>query len=110
VKALSELRPCDNCGGPIGLLFYVVRTSLALVKPQAVREFFGMHQFFGGGASLELVENFAPSARHGVIVAGDDLPAAMNEFVICLTCIAKPLDLQMLTARANGRIEQSDSS
>lgn len=83
MKRVSDLRPCDNCHGKIVPQFYLLRVSLALIKPQAVNEFMGMHQFFGGRASAALVENFAPAAADAVIVAGDQEPSLMTEIVIC---------------------------
>lgn len=99
---VSELRPCDKCGGKIYPAFHVVRTSLALIKPQAVNQFMGMHQFFGGRAPAALVENFSPESADAVIVAGDDDPVLMNEFFICSDCfLGGSLDLARLMEKRN---------
>lgn len=79
---VSELRPCDSCSGSIAPSFYVVRVSLALIKPQAVNEFFGMHQFFGGKAGPALIENFAPASLDAVTIAGDKEPSLMTELTV----------------------------
>lgn len=106
LKKLTELRPCDNCGGPVRSMFHVIRTSMATVNVQAVNEFFGMHQFFGGKASVALVENFAPAAADAITVAMDkpEFQELMTELVICHGCFCdKPLDLPMLIERINER-------
>lgn len=109
MKALRDLRPSDSCLGPIGTAFYVVRASLAFVNVQAVHQYLGMHQFFGGRAGAALVENFAPAAADAVTVAGDRQPELMSEFVICNRCyLDKPLDLPMLAEAANARRRKAE--
>ena len=71
---------------PVGLTFYVVRTSLAVVNVAAVQQFVGMRTFFGGRASNALVEQFAPGAEAAITVAGDQDPALMTELVFCMNC------------------------
>ena len=102
MKKLTDLRPCDHCRGPLkGGLFYVVRFSVAHVTAQAMHEFLAMHQFFGGRASLALVENFAPSAATAVTVAMDEpeYRALMTELVICAECYVTPVCLAELAER-----------
>lgn len=109
MKKLTDLRPCDRCGGPVGFQFYTVRTSLTFVKLQAVQQFAGMHMFFGGRASAALIENFAPEAADAVIVAGDQEPKLMTEFVICSGCyLDHPIDLPMLTEQRNAARRSSE--
>lgn len=104
MRHLLDLRPCDNCGGPVGTLFYVVRSSLAVVNAQTVNQFAGMHQFFGGKAAAALVENFVPGVGIAVTVAGDQDPALMTELVICHSChFGQPIDLPLLIERVNER-------
>jgi hypothetical protein len=106
---VSELRPCDHCGGPIAPMFYVVRLSLALIDHRAVNEFMGMHQFFGGRAPVALVENFAPSAADAVLVAGDKEPSLMTECWICQDCyLGTPLNLARLTESRHARTRKED--
>lgn len=109
MKHLLELRPCDSCGGPVSAMFYVVRTSLALVDARAVNEFVGMHQFFGGKASAALVENFAPRTAEAITVAGDKEPSLMTELVVCQECFMNtPLDMPLLVERVNERAKRPD--
>lgn len=106
---LSDLRPCDNCGGKVYPQFYVLRMSLAIIKGQAVNEFLGMRQFFGG-KSDELAMMFSPSAGNAVIVAGDEEPALMDEFFICYDCLKGPLDLARLGEKVHAGKESSSEA
>jgi|ERR1051325_4054951 hypothetical protein len=104
---VSELRPCDACGGPIAPMFYVLRISLALINPEAVNEFVGMHRFFQGRASAALVENFAPRSVDAVTVAGDQAPELMTELWLCQDCyLMKPIDLAQLSEQRAHRQPQ----
>jgi hypothetical protein len=91
---VSELRPCDNCGGKIAPSFFRLKVTQALINADAVNEFLGMHQFFGGRASHALVENFAPKAHDAVLFFGDKDPQLETTLLICVSCaIGAPLDL-----------------
>lgn len=109
---LTDLRPCDQCDGAVGLNFQVIRFSLALVKPQAVNEFMGMHQFFGGRASNALVENFAPSAADAVTIAMDvaEFKPLMTELFICHGCFMRgALDLPVLAEKRGAAIKNREA-
>jgi len=96
---LSQLRPCDVCGGKIAPSFYVVRTSIALFKPQATQQTLGLAQYFGG--NLGLAEIFSPD-EDAVVVAMDneEHKELMSEFFICQNCyLTKPIDLALLAER-----------
>lgn len=104
---LSELRPCDACGGKLksdmAAGFYVVRFSLAIFKPQAVNQVLGLTQMFGG--ALGLAEAMAPESDV-VIVAGDQEPQLMNELLVCMDCfLMKPLDIAILGEKRNHEID-----
>jgi hypothetical protein len=103
VKHLLDVRPCDSCGGAHHGVFHLVRMSIAVVNVQAVNEFAGMHQFFGGRASAALVENFSPSAASAVKVAMDsddpEQKALMTELVLCTRCYCRPVVLCELAER-----------
>jgi len=108
---VTDLRPCDNCGGPIAPSFYIVRMTMAFIKPAAIDEFMGMHKFFGGRASPALVENFAPAAADAVIVAGDKEPSLMTEAFVCAKCyIDRDLDLPMLQERVQARHRRAEEA
>lgn len=97
---VSELRPCDQCGKPIAPAFYVVRFSQAFIKADAVNEFMGMRQFFGGRAGTALVENFAPASTDAVLVFGDKDKKLETEAFICQGCFLEGLvDLAQISER-----------
>src|SRR3972149_6897656 len=50
---IRDLRPCDNCGKPIGMIFYVLRGTMAIVKAQSVREYVGLSLMLGSGVLAE---------------------------------------------------------
>lgn len=107
---VSELRPCDKCHGRIAPHFYVVRLSQALIRPAAINQFMGMHQFFGGRASMALVENFAPEADKAAVVFGDDDPTLMTELYLCQDCvIGGAIDLAMLIEADNARKRKAEA-
>ena len=84
---LSELKPCARCHGPLPPIWYVVRTSVAILDEKATRGVLGLHTMFGdSAASLRIAEVMAPAAEKAVIIAGDDKPELMNELFLCSRC------------------------
>lgn len=73
---LSELKPCAVCKGKITPMWYVVRFSMAMLKPQAANGVMGLMQMLGG--SLALAEAMAPEPDC-VVVMGDKEPARSLE-------------------------------
>lgn len=96
---LSEMRPCDNCQGPIAPIFYVVRISIAAFEKQATNEVLGMHQFFGG-QSLALAEVFSPSPDP-VKIGSDQFPELETRAFICQKCWLADINLAMVTESVN---------
>lgn len=104
---LSDLRPCDNCGGPIGQMFYVMRYSIALINPDAGNQVLGLAQMFRG--SLALAEAMAPRPDC-VKVAMDDpeFKELTTELFICNDCfLMKPLDMAVLSEKRRTATEKS---
>ena len=82
---LSDLRPCDGCGGKIAPLFYVVRTEMAVVNTVDANQVLGLRQIFQG--SLGLAEAMAPAEP--VKLGGPELT---TELFFCQECyLEKPL-------------------
>ncbi len=101
---LSEVRPCDKCGGKIAPVFYVIRFSQALFTPAAQRTL-GMIQYMGG--NLALGEMFAAEADDAVLVMGDKQKELMVELIICQPCfLGGSLDLASLWEKRNDQIER----
>lgn len=109
-RKLTDLRPCDNCSGPVGLIFQVVRTSVAVVNHQAVNEYLGMHRFFGSKAHDALVMNFAPAAHKAITIAMDEAEhkELTTELFVCMTCYSTGIDLPVLVERVNKRNEEAN--
>ena len=108
---LSDLRPCDACGGKLksdmAAGFYVVRFSLAMFKPQAANQVLGLTQIFQG--ALRLAEAMAPEADV-VMVCGDEEPALMTELLVCMDCFLKPLDIALLSEKRNHEIDRAEQA
>lgn len=72
---MTEVRPCDACGGTIEPAFYRIRVSLALLDAKA--------------------------ANHAALVLGDEDAQLETTFVVCQACaLGKPFDLGLLLERA----------
>lgn len=90
---LSEAKPCALCRGPLReaqvIHWYVLRVSMALMKPQATNTVMGLSQIFGG--SLALAEAFAP--EEPIVIAGDAKPGELpwTELHVCFKCWTGPL-------------------
>lgn len=94
---LSELRPCDNCGGPVGTIFNVVRITRAFVAPRAANQTLGLMQMFGG--HLAIAEALTPEADC-VKIAGDENEQLMTELLICQDCyMMKDMSLPLLETK-----------
>jgi|GEM_PF-4489249 len=88
---LSQLRPCDNCRGPLMHgYFYVVRVSQAFVLPRQANQVLGLTQYLGG--NLPLAEIFAPD-DDVVKILGDENKELMHEIFLCQDCALQPVDL-----------------
>lgn len=98
---LSDLRPCDNCGGKIAPAFYVVRISQAFIMP-AARQTLGLMEMFHG--NLGLAEVFTPDPD-AVKVVGDEEKSLMTELLLCQNCrLMGKVDLVVLGERRNEQI------
>jgi len=100
---LSELRPCDKCGGRIidgeRRFFFVVRVSQAMVNEKAMRSTGGLLQMFGGienPGALGVAEVFSPDDEV-VRVLSDEASEAQTELFLCMECLGKDLNLMALT-------------
>lgn len=91
---LSELKPCAVCNGKITPIWYVLRISQAIIKPNAANTVLGLRQMFGG--SIALAEAMAPEPDC-VLVMGDQEPSLMHEVFVCQACfLERPLNMAIL--------------
>ena len=79
----SDLRPCDRCGGPLGFIFHLVRSSLVVVDQQAVRQHVGLTAILGGSEKLAAV--FTPQPEIAT-VAGEHDPKLWTDLLLCTEC------------------------
>jgi len=81
---LSELRPCDCCGGAIarGGLFFRLQIQHHVLNQTAARQSLAMEQFFGGSAAL----------RDAFDAFGDKATEIANEalLLLCTQCFTSP--------------------
>jgi hypothetical protein len=98
---LSDLRPCENCGGPLGGSFVVLRSSQAMLNPKAARVVMGTTMILGG--ALRLAEAMAGGADEAVLVFGDKDRELLNEFLLCQDCGAGEVNVGRLASQAQAR-------
>ncbi len=98
---LSQLRPCDCCGGKIAPIFNVVRISMAVMNQQAISREIGMAQICGGHLGLASIIG----ANEDVVkIAGDEDSKLMTELYICNDCMfLKPVNLAELMEQETAR-------
>ena len=105
---LSELRPCDGCGGKLladhCATFYVITSTQAMVSARAANEVLGMTQFFQG--NLALAEVMGPRPDEAVMVFGEKDPNLLTKILLCFDCYcSKPL--AQLEERRNAQLSES---
>ena len=101
---LSNLRPCDNCGGSFkGGIFNVVRMSLAFVSPRAANQVLGLSQMFGG--ALGLAEAMSPEPE-AVKIGMDEDKTLMTEMLLCQECFMSNLNYAVLAEKVNDRLNK----
>ena len=105
---LSELRPCDSCGGKIAPVFRIVTCDLAAINPSEANRVLGMNQFFGGHA-LGLAEVF--SGRDPVKLASEEAAteSLQQRLFLCMDCWCKPICLAELSERQAESAEKKES-
>ena len=80
---IRDLRPCDNCGGPIRPAFYVLDVSQALIHGKNIQNLMGMSMMMDGHTAL--AEMFIPDTT-GAIVMGDEEPELKTRIILCQNC------------------------
>lgn len=85
---LSELRPCDGCGGPIAPLFHVLTYTPAVIDATPANQVLGLLQYFGGKA-IGLAEVMAPAADEAVKLGSDKHPDMKVTLFLCTDCYVR---------------------
>ena len=108
MKKLTELRPCDNCGGSITPVFYKVEIQTSGIDLQATRRNLGLAAFFGGGG--------AGLALASAMGDGDEVVKHVGEpvqLVLCTNCYcgisAEPCNLAVLADQRAQRTDHATS-
>ncbi len=105
---LSEIRPCDLCGGKISPNFYVLRFSVAFFSP-STRQVLAMTDYFNG--NLALGEMFSGD-EDVVKVAMDDREHGKqltDEVFLCQECyMMKKISLPELAEKIHDRRKEKE--
>ncbi len=107
---LSELRPCDNCGGQIAPMFYLVRISHAMIDAKVANEVLGLTQMFQG--HLHLAEVMGARPDDAVMILGEKDPDMWTELILCQNCsLLSNLNIGVLMeGRAEAENKQKETS
>jgi len=104
---LTELRPCDNCGGKLtgevgrNIQFYVLQVSMAILNPRAINQVLGMNLYFQN-KSLPVAEMFVPEADDAVELLADQKGlGGWAKLFICFDCAIGSKQLNLLAAMEN---------
>lgn len=103
---MEELRPCDNCDGPVRMVFHVVRTSHAVVNAQAARNAMAMEAMFAGHPVARAFDSHGDDAIQ--LVAETELDGkkvGWSEILLCSDCALAEINVMMLTQKVNEREE-----
>lgn len=103
---LTDLRPCDNCNGPVGIIFEVVTVRKAMVKAESVRQAQGGALAHGFPVGLSEVMGVVRDADDAVVVAGvgeagEEFKDLVTEIRLCQNCTTEPIVLAALVDRRN---------
>ena len=93
---LSEIRPCDNCSGPLAPLFSVVNIRMAVFNRQNINSVLGTSQIFGH-RSLALAEAMAPGADDAIEVL--DEPDSVTRIFLCQKCYTEDINIAVIGER-----------
>jgi hypothetical protein len=107
---ISELRVCDACGGSVLPMFFVVRLSAAILSPDAAKDVWKLVQMLGGmrtRGALATAEALVPEPDC-IKILGDEDSELITQLFICTGCVAKDLNLLMLTDTVANRTPTED--
>lgn len=99
---LSELRPCDNCGGRIAPIFHHVQIRHAIINPRNANSVLGMMLMCGwgqSGQSLAVAEAMAPGADNAAEVLSE--PDATVTLYLCPKCVSEDVNLAVLMEKCH---------
>lgn len=89
----TRIQLCEQCNGKIGIDFYIVKLSQAIVDVNAVNRHLGMTQHFQGNSTIAEVFSTDDTLEH--VMHGEDANK-WPEMVICQKCFVSSPILTML--------------
>ena len=99
-RKLSQIRPCDFCGGKIAPIFFVVQVKHAAFNARACNQTLALAQGFGLG--LGIAEAMGARADEAVVV----LEEGCTELFVCNNCYCKgPLDISRAAEAVREKLE-----
>ena len=104
---MLDLRPCDNCDGPLVPIFQVIRVSMAVLNRKATNEQLGLTQMMGGtgmGAHM---------GAHGdnvVDVLAQQKDGEWTDLLVCQQCYIAGVDPCQLAEKRAHAIEAQAAS
>jgi hypothetical protein len=107
----SEIRPCDHCGGKLGLSFVAVDVSQVLVDVRPLQERQGLMLMWGGDPRmLPMADVFASRSLDEVAVRlADEDPKLGTRLILCYMCEAE-LGLASLVQKVIDRNEAAQAA
>lgn len=109
---LSELRPCDICGGKIIPQFYIFEIKFALFSNRGTNEVLGLTQMFGGitnPGALAIAETMSANGDRAVVVSEDE--TLNSKLFLCQQCyLFKTGDIGLAIERMNERARKAEEA
>lgn len=102
---LSEIRPCDGCGGKIAPIFNVVTVKMAAFNLRNVNSVLGTSQILGH-RSLAIAEALAAGADNAIEVLEDE--NATTRLFLCQNCCSSEQNLAALAEKRYDATERRD--
>lgn len=100
---LSDLRPCDNCGGAIAPIFNIVKTSIAVINTGSANKTLGLAQYFGeGSAGLALAEVMGDQSD-AVKIGSEHAKELETEIFLCQECHMTEINLAVIVEKIAAR-------
>lgn len=100
---LTEIRPCDHCGGPISPMFHVLSCDVGGVNPKKTARAIAAAELCG---SFRLAEAIGMT-EDPIVLASDDPATAplAHRLFLCNDCFAKPICLYDVSAKVVAKKE-----
>lgn len=112
---LTDLRTCDECSGPVGIIFSIVKVHPVIVNAEAVRQAQGGALAHGLPVKLSEVMGVVHDAENAVVVAGvgekgKETEDFVTEIFLCQNCMTKPIILAALIEKRDDVKEEAETT